>query len=54
MRTEMSILVVEDTEPIRELIAETLADEGYTVESAANGAEALALVERRPPALEAV
>jgi CheY-like chemotaxis protein len=51
MRTDRPILVVEDTEAIRDLIAESLAEEGYAVECAANGAEALAIVERHLPAL---
>jgi CheY-like chemotaxis protein len=38
------ILVVEDDHAIRESIAELLADEGYTVACAANGAEALDLL----------
>ncbi len=45
------ILVVEDTAEIRALIADMLTDEGYTVECACNGAEALAAVERDAPAL---
>jgi CheY-like chemotaxis protein len=36
-----TILVVEDDPEIRELVAELLRDEGYAVESAANGQEAL-------------
>jgi CheY-like chemotaxis protein len=38
------ILVVEDDHAIRESIAELLADEGYAVACAANGAEALDLL----------
>lgn len=45
------ILVVEDTAEIRCLIADTLTEEGYAVECASNGAEALAAVERDAPAL---
>ncbi|HEY7908423.1 MAG TPA: response regulator [Thermomicrobiales bacterium] len=45
------ILVVEDSEEIRDLIADTLTDEGYAVECASNGAEALVAVERDAPAL---
>jgi two-component system chemotaxis response regulator CheY len=45
------ILVVEDTEEIRNLIADMLTDEGYAVECAGDGAEALAAVERDAPAL---
>jgi CheY-like chemotaxis protein len=39
------ILLVEDDFAIRETIAELLAEEGYRVTSAANGAEALAMLE---------
>ncbi|HSN89649.1 MAG TPA: response regulator [Anaeromyxobacteraceae bacterium] len=39
------ILLVEDDAPLRETLAELLAEEGYEVASAANGAEALALLE---------
>lgn len=35
------ILVVEDDEDLRELVVDTLRNEGFTVEGAANGAEAL-------------
>lgn len=45
------ILVVDDTSAIRDLIADALMDEGYPVERAANGAEALAVVERTRPCL---
>jgi two-component system chemotaxis response regulator CheY len=45
------ILVVEDTAEIRDLIADTLTDEGYTVECARNGVEALAAVEHDAPVL---
>lgn len=46
-----SILIVDDTAEIRSLIADMLTDEGYTVECACNGVEALAAVERNVPAL---
>ena len=39
------ILVVEDEPAIRELVAEFLEETGYTVETASNGAEALAKVQ---------
>jgi CheY-like chemotaxis protein len=39
------ILLVEDDFAIRETIAELLAEEGYRVTSAANGAEALAMLD---------
>ena len=43
------ILVVEDDVEIRELLAEMLADAGYRVEVAANGAEGLKrLAQERP------
>ena len=45
------ILGVDDDEGIRELIAMALSDEGYTVQLACHGAEALALVEQDPPDL---
>ena len=43
------ILIVEDHAPFRETLAETLADEGYAVRQAANGAQGLAaFAEKRP------
>jgi two-component system, cell cycle sensor histidine kinase and response regulator CckA len=39
-------LVVEDEPPVRQMVARVLVDEGYEVVQAANGAEALELVER--------
>jgi len=39
------ILLVEDDAPLRETLTEILGEEGYEVASAANGAEALALLE---------
>ena len=45
------ILVVEDDPNIRAMIVAALDFEGYTIETAANGREALAVVERTPPAL---
>lgn len=45
------ILIVDDDSSIRETIAEVLAEEGYVVKVATNGAEALAAIERDPPAL---
>jgi two-component system nitrogen regulation response regulator NtrX len=45
----LDILVVDDEEDIRELVAGVLEDEGYSTRSAANSNEALAaLAERRP------
>jgi DNA-binding response OmpR family regulator len=46
-----SLLVVDDEEAIRRLLTEFLTRRGYRVQSAANGEEALALVEREPPHL---
>jgi PAS domain S-box-containing protein len=39
-------LVVEDESPVREMVARVLADQGYEVVQASNGAEALELVDR--------
>lgn len=41
---ERSILIVEDDEDVAETLAEALADQGYHTLSAANGADALALL----------
>lgn len=43
------MLVVDDDEPIRRMLARTLGAEGYEVATAANGGEALAAVERSAP-----
>ena len=43
------ILVVEDETVIRELIAQVLQEEGYQIEQAANGAEALAKLKNFHP-----
>ena len=48
---ETAILVVDDDAPIRRMLDRTLAAEGYAVESAADGGEALAAVERSVPDL---
>jgi CheY-like chemotaxis protein len=45
----MSILVVDDDATIRDLIAETLEENGYPVAMAEDGREALDMVERAPP-----
>ena len=45
------ILVVDDDPSIREIIVETLELEGYPVEQAANGAEALKKIEEQLPSL---
>ena len=49
--TTGSILVVEDSPTERQLIGKMLQDNGYRVLLAANGDEALAIVERERPAL---
>jgi CheY-like chemotaxis protein len=43
------VLVVEDEPTIRAVVAEALRERGYSVETAADGAEALATVRQRPP-----
>ena len=45
------LLVVDDEAGIRESLSSILTDEGYDVESAANGAEALATARHSPPCL---
>lgn len=47
----MTILVVDDDLDIREIVSEVLADEGYSVVTARNGAEALELLKTVTPAL---
>jgi DNA-binding NtrC family response regulator len=42
------ILVVDDERTIRELVCEVLADEGYEVVGASNGAEALTALQQDP------
>ena len=44
------ILIVDDDPTVRSLIAEILELEGYEVETACDGAEAVEAVKRRPPA----
>lgn len=46
-----TILLVEDEEPIRQLLGEFLREEGYRVMSAYHGAEALSLVDAERPDL---
>lgn len=45
------ILVVDDDAAIRDVVAEVLEDEGYQVEKAASGAEALVAIETQKPDL---
>ena len=47
--TVVVAMVVDDDRDIRETVAEVLEDEGYTVVTAENGADALALLERVRP-----
>ena len=55
MRTatsKKSILIVDDEDDIRDTLRDVFEDEGYVVEAAANGEEALAVLRARPkPAL---
>ena len=48
---EAAILVVDDDAPIRRMLDRTLSAEGYVVETAADGGEALAAIERSTPEL---
>ena len=45
------ILVVDDDPTIRETVADILDDEGYSIQTASNGAEALQAIERTRPSL---
>jgi CheY-like chemotaxis protein len=45
----VNVLVVDDQEAIRETLQTALDDEGFTVECAANGREALDILERWKP-----
>ena len=45
------ILVVDDDPTIREFVSLVLQDEGYLVDSAPNGIDALRRIEQQPPAL---
>jgi CheY-like chemotaxis protein len=44
----MSVLIIEDDEGVRESIAGLLRDEGYAVDTASDGAEALAKLSSEP------
>ncbi|MCA1667074.1 MAG: response regulator [Thermomicrobia bacterium] len=46
-----TILVVDDEEPVVDLLTDMLEDEGHTVISAFNGRVAMEIVERQPPDL---
>ena len=48
---DAAILVVDDDAPIRRMLERTLVAEGYAVESAADGGDALVSVERSTPDL---
>jgi len=47
--TPLKVLVVDDQEVIRDTLQTALDDEGFTVETAANGREALDVLERWDP-----
>lgn len=49
MNADRMVLVVEDEEPIREVIRDVLEDNGYRVVAAANGAEALSALDHQRP-----
>lgn len=49
MRRIKSVLVVDDDDAIRDMVAETLQYEGYAVEVAENGAEALERLRQKQP-----
>jgi PAS domain S-box-containing protein len=49
-----SVLLVEDSDSLRQLTAAQLADSGFEVTSAAGGAEALALLEREPDRFDVI
>ena len=51
MNTPPDILIVDDEQPITELLAEVLADAGYRVRIAYDGMETLAAVKEQMPAL---
>ncbi|MCB8878791.1 response regulator [Acidisoma cellulosilytica] len=50
----MAILLVEDEALIREIMAESLADDGFEVIQVATGDEALALIDHHDRAIEAL
>ena len=46
-----SILIIDDDPSILETVADALADEGYTVRTASNGAEGIEAIDHGMPAL---
>lgn len=48
MEQPSAILVVEDDEDVRETISALLTDSGFQVDTAANGWEALKIIDRKP------
>jgi CheY-like chemotaxis protein len=51
---QLTILVVDDEEPLRHYMGRVMADEGYRVLAAGNGLEALALLEKCGPGIHLV
>src|SRR5262249_18397158 len=51
MQTMANVLVVDDDQPIVDLIAEVLADEGYHVRALGDASSALAAIKAEPPDL---
>jgi CheY-like chemotaxis protein len=49
VRRSVHLLVVDDEEPIRQLLSVMLAGEGYEVQTAGSGEEALAAVRNEKP-----
>jgi PAS domain S-box-containing protein len=52
LKGDETILLVEDTEMVRSLVARALASYGYTVLAAADAAEALEVAERQPESID--
>ena len=51
---QSTVLVVDDEMPLRHYMARVMADDGYRVLTAADGMEALAMVDRRDPKVDLV
>jgi CheY-like chemotaxis protein len=51
---QLTVLVVDDEEPLRHYMGRVLADDGYRVLVAGNGLEALALLEKCAPGIHLV